>query len=69
MADARDERPSVRHIAPSRCNRKPFAYSKRAQPAVDYEIGAGHIAAVLGSQEQRHGSDLFGAAKASLSSD
>ena len=38
--------------------------SKRAQAAVDDEIGAGNVAALVGSQEQRRGSNLLGAAKA-----
>src|SRR5258708_12671232 len=42
----------------------PFAHAKRAQAAVDDEIGAGNVAAFVGSQEQRRGSNLLGAAKA-----
>jgi hypothetical protein len=38
--------------------------SKRAQAAVDDEIGAGNIAALVESQEQRRGSNLLGATKA-----
>src|SRR5258708_40149626 len=38
--------------------------SKRAQAAVDDEIGAGNVAALVGSQEQRCGSNLLGSAKA-----
>src|SRR5258708_7540870 len=47
----------------------PFAHSKRAQAAVDDEIGAGNVAALVGSQEQRRGSNLLGAAKAVERSD
>jgi len=38
--------------------------SKRAQAAIDDEIGAGNVAALVGSQEQRCGSNLLGVAKA-----
>jgi hypothetical protein len=34
--------------------------SNRAQSAIDDEIGAGDVTALVGSQEQRGGSDLLG---------
>jgi hypothetical protein len=42
----------------------PFAHSKRAQAAVDDEIGAGNVTALVGSQEQRRGSNFLGPTKA-----
>src|SRR6266436_6520826 len=42
----------------------PSARSKRAQPAINDEIGAGNVAAFVGSQEQRRSGNLLGAAKA-----